>query len=92
MADIDPWGREQQPRRWRKFERQPESWFDWPAPDWDLDKPRYLESCGDDIIVYDSCNGFSVWDHNSKGPPPPAEMWIAMPRRPKIKRGESLPQ
>lgn len=83
---LDSQGRKQEPRRWRKFPEAPEGYMDWPASDWDDGPKRYLESCGDPIIVYDSCNGYSVWDDFTK-PPPPAQWWIAMPPRPKASAG-----
>lgn len=73
--------REMMPRRWRKFEAQPIDPLDFPFRDWQGDSPRYSESPGDPIICYDSCNGYSLW--HSDEMPPPAQQWIAMPKRPK---------
>lgn len=83
MSKLDPWGRKQESRRWRKFKRQPREFFDWPCPEWEEGSKRYRQRMGDPILVYDRCNGYSLW-FDTEDRPPPAEWWIAVRDRPPI--------
>ena len=68
--------------RWRKFDRQPEGYTDWPANTaGDIEGPRFLVSYGDPILCYSNCNGYDLW-RSPFDAPPPAEWWIAPEKRP----------
>lgn len=62
-------------RRWRKLDAQPRSFIDWPDQDY-----LAVETAGDPILVYDRCNGYSLW-FEGVDCPPPAEFWMALPDR-----------